>query len=313
MKTRENCAELSNFIEEIASFIDRERIIEEAPMDRYTSFRAGGKASVLVIVENVEELKKLLKAVKATSLNSLFLGSGSNILIKDSGFSGVVIKLGEGFNTITVEGEEVTALAGAKLSSVARAALDNSLAGFEFASGIPGSIGGGIFMNAGAYGGELKDIVVSVNALSVDGEREYTLTGEELKFGYRHSIFHDSKDIVLSATFKLEKGNAEEIDATMRELMEKRNTKQPVQLPSAGSFFKRPEGHFAGKLVEDAGLKGLSVGQAQVSPLHAGFIVNNGGATATEIVELMHLVQNTVYDKFGVKLEPEVRIIGDEE
>ena len=244
-------------------------------------------------------------------MDCLFLGSGSNILIKDSGFSGIVIKLGEGFNEIEVTGEEVKALAGAKLSSVARAALDNSLAGFEFASGIPGSVGGGIFMNAGAYGGELKDIVVSVDAISADGETEYTLTGEELDFGYRHSIFHDSKDIVLSATFKLSKGNKEEIDATMRELMEKRNTKQPVQLPSAGSFFKRPEGHFAGGLIEQAGLKGLSVGKAQVSPLHAGFIVNNGGATATEIIELMHLVQYTVYDKFGVRLEPEVRIIGD--
>ena len=311
MKTRENCSELNTFIEEISSFLDKDRIIEEAPMDRYTSFRAGGKASVLVVVDDVEELKKLLKIINKTELNCLFLGSGSNILIKDSGFSGIVIKLGEGFNAINVDGEEVRALAGAKLSSVARTALDNSLVGFEFASGIPGSVGGGIFMNAGAYGGELKDIVVSVDVVSCDGERVYTLTGDELEFGYRHSVFHESKDIVLSATFKLTKGNKEEIDLTMRQLMEKRNTKQPVQLPSAGSFFKRPEGHFAGGLIEQAGLKGLSVGNAQVSPLHAGFIVNNGGATATEIIELMHLVQHTVYDKFGVKLEPEVRIIGD--
>lgn len=311
MKTRENCSELNTFIEEISSFLDKDRIIEEAPMDRYTSFRAGGKASVLVVVDDVEELKKLLKIINKTELNCLFLGSGSNILIKDSGFSGIVIKLGEGFNAITVDGDEVRALAGAKLSSVARTALDNSLVGFEFASGIPGSVGGGIFMNAGAYGGELKDIVVSVDVVSCDGERVYTLTGDELEFGYRHSVFHESKDIVLSATFKLTKGNKEEIDLTMRQLMEKRNTKQPVQLPSAGSFFKRPEGHFAGGLIEQAGLKGLSVGNAQVSPLHAGFIVNNGGATATEIIELMHLVQHTVYDKFGVKLEPEVRIIGD--
>ena len=196
------------------------------------------------------------------------------------------------------------------MSRVANAALEESLTGFEFASGIPGSLGGAVFMNAGAYGGEMVQIIKEATLISKDGSREYTVTCEELELSYRHSALEDNGYIVVSAQLQLQPGVQEEIQAKMRELMEKRNTKQPVQYPSAGSTFKRPEGYFAGKLIEDAGLKGVSVGGAQVSVLHSGFVINTGCATATDILDLMTLVQNTVYDQFGVKLEPEVRIIG---
>ena len=197
------------------------------------------------------------------------------------------------------------------MSAVAKAALSENLTGFEFASGIPGSIGGAVYMNAGAYGGEMKDIVESAELLSADGKSIRTVSAEEMNFGYRRSILQDTGEVAVSVTLKLKKGEHAEISEAMRELTRRRNEKQPVQYPSAGSFFKRPAGYFAGKLIEDAGLKGLSVGGAQVSEKHSGFIINKGGASAADIIDLMHLVQNMVYDKFGVKLEPEVRIIGD--
>lgn len=301
-----------DFFNKIEGFVDKSRIIIDAPMCKYTSFRAGGNADALIILETVEEIQNILSLFSKENISHILLGNGSNILIKDGGYKGIVVKLGENFNNIQVEGNEITAFAGARLSAVARVAMENSLTGFEFAGGIPGSIGGGVFMNAGAYGGELADILVSVDAVTHNGERQYSIERKDLELGYRNSIFHRTGDMVLSAKFKLKEGNREDILEKMKELTDRRNQKQPVQLPSAGSFFKRPEGFFAGKLIEDSGLKGLSVGGAQVSPLHAGFIVNNGDATATDILQLMRLVQNTVLDKFGVSLEPEVRILGEE-
>lgn len=283
-------------------------------MKDYTSFKAGGKAAELVIVESVEELRKVLAEIDQAKTPWLMLGNGSNTLIKDSGFSGTVVKLGENFNQVKIHGESGEKLVcgcGALMSSVAKAALAQSLTGFEFASGIPGSIGGAVFMNAGAYGGEMKDIVESVNLVSRDGKVLRTVSGEEMDFSYRYSVLQETGEVAVSVVLRLSKGDTAEISGTMRDLTRRRNEKQPVQYPSAGSFFKRPEGFFAGKLIQDAGLKGLSVGGAQVSELHSGFIINKGGATATDIIDLMHLVQNTVFDKFGVKLEPEVRIIGD--
>ena len=291
--------------------MERFRDIE---MKDYTSFKAGGKAAEMVIVESVEELKEILAEIDQAKRPYLMLGNGSNTLIKDSGFSGTVVKLGDSFNQVQVHGETGEKLVcgcGALMSSVAKAALAESLTGFEFASGIPGSIGGAVFMNAGAYGGEMKDIVESVNLVSRDGKVLRTVSGEEMDFSYRHSILQETGEVAVSVVLRLSKGDAAEISETMRDLTKRRNEKQPVQYPSAGSFFKRPEGFFAGKLIQDAGLRGLSVGGAQVSELHSGFIINKGGATATDIIDLMHLVQNTVFDKFGVKLEPEVRIIGD--
>lgn len=285
--------------------------LSNVDMSGYTSFRAGGCADELIIVETPEELLDILKELNEKKTRFIMLGNGSNTLVKDSGYHGAVVKLGESFDEVRVHGNKVLAGGGALLSVVAKAALNASLTGLEFASGIPGSIGGAIYMNAGAYGGEMKDIVETVTLAKRDGSGLVTVSGDKMDFGYRHSILEETGDIVVAVAYRLEKGNRDEIQATMSELTKKRNEKQPVQYPSAGSFFKRPEGHFAGKLVQDAGLKGLTVGGAQVSQLHSGFVINIGGATATDIIDLMHLVQNTVYDKFGVMLEPEVRIIGD--
>ncbi|MCR5482526.1 MAG: UDP-N-acetylmuramate dehydrogenase [Clostridia bacterium] len=280
-------------------------------MREFTSFRAGGKASVLVTAENTDELGYIFSCIGEFDADYIFLGNGSNILVRDGGFEGLILKLGNAFSKITVSGNTIRAGAAALLSSVSREAQANSLTGFEFASGIPGSVGGALFMNAGAYDGEISQVVKSASVRSADG-KIITLQPKNMDFSYRHSRFQTGEEIVLEAEFELSPGNPDEILAKMKELAAKRNSKQPVQLPSAGSFFKRPPGNFAGKLIQDAGLKGLSVGDAQVSPLHAGFIVNNGHATASDITKLMGLVQNTVYDRFGVMLEPEVRIIGKE-
>ncbi len=317
----------------LADVIGEDQIKENVNMAEYSSFKAGGKADLLVLPEDVEQLRYLLYLLGRAgdcaggcggcgqgcscpdgchdTLPYMIIGNGSNVLVRDAGYRGVLIKLGGTFDQIKVLGEYIIAGAAALLSRVAKAALEAELTGLEFASGIPGSVGGGTFMNAGAYGGELKDCIHSVKFLSRDGITESLKYGYELEFGYRHSTFGDTGDIITEVTFKAEKGEREQIAACMKELTAKRNAKQPVHLPSAGSFFKRPPGNFAGALIEGAGLKGLSVGDAQVSPMHAGFIVNNGAATASDIISLMKLVQNTVYDKYGIMLEPEVRIIGE--
>ena len=280
-------------------------------MSKYTSFRAGGKAAALVEVENKEQLKAVLRFADEENIPHLLIGNGSNTLFKDSGYQGLVIKLGDYFNYLAEESDTRLRIgASMLLSTAAKMALEESLTGMEFASGIPGSIGGAIFMNAGAYGGEMKDIVALVHAVSPDGRDEKDFTNEEMQFGYRSSILQQNGWIATDVTFNLTTGNKEEIAAQMKDLNARRNAKQPVNYPSAGSTFKRPEGYFAGKLIEDAGLKGLTVGGAQVSTLHSGFVINRGGATAADILQLIALVQNTVYDKFGVMLEPEVRIIG---
>ena len=290
---------------------DKLSVIENADMSKYTSFRAGGKAAALVEVENKEQLKAVLRFAEEEKIPHLLLGNGSNTLFKDSGYQGLVIKLGDYFNYLAEESDTRLRIgASMLLSTAAKMALEESLTGMEFASGIPGSIGGAIFMNAGAYGGEMKDIVASVHAVSPDGRDEKDFTNEEMQFGYRSSILQQNGWIATDVTFNLTTGNKEEIAAQMKDLNARRNAKQPVNYPSAGSTFKRPEGYFAGKLIEDAALKGLTVGGAQVSTLHSGFVINKGGASATDILQLIALVQNTVYDKFGVMLEPEVRIIG---
>lgn len=285
--------------------------LENVDMREYTSFKAGGSVAEMVIVDTVEELQDVLKEIHRENRKWLMLGNGSNTLISDKGFDGLVVKLGEGFNDVIVEDDCLVCGTAALMSVVAKIALAQDLSGFEPLSGIPGSLGGAVFMNAGAYDGEMKDIVETVTLVSKDGETVRTVKGEDMDFGYRHSILEETGEVAVSVRLKLTKGDHDEIAAKMQELMKRRNEKQPVQYPSAGSFFKRPTGYFAGKLVQDAGLKGLTVGGAQVSELHSGFVINKGGATATDIIELMHLVQNTVYDKFGVKLEPEVRIIGE--
>jgi len=285
--------------------------LENVDMRQYTSFKAGGCAREMVIVESVEELQAVLRELHRENKKWIMLGNGSNTLISDKGFDGVVVKLGDYFACVAVEEDGLVCGTAALMSVVAKIALRESMTGFEPLSGIPGSLGGAVFMNAGAYDGEMKDIVEYVDIVTRDGSEVKRVKGEDMDFSYRHSILEESGDVAVFVKLKMPKGNPEDIAAKMQELMKRRNEKQPVQYPSAGSFFKRPTGYFAGKLVQDAGLKGLTVGGAQVSELHSGFVINIGGATATDIIDLMHLVQNTVYDKFGVKLEPEVRIIGE--
>ncbi len=298
---------------DLEALLPEGQVLRNAPMAEYTSFRAGGTASVLVIPRTLDDLREALSVTWNSDIPCFVMGNGSNVLVRDGGYSGVIIRIGSALSEIRVEGEYIHAQAGALLSQIARKALEAELTGFEFAAGIPGSVGGAVYMNAGAYGGEMVQVVESVELLSMGGSEEIVLPGESMAFGYRKSVLmEDSIGVVTGVTLKLTKGNRSEIEAKMKELAAKRIEKQPLQYPSAGSFFKRPEGHFAGKLIEDAGLKGLAVGGARISPLHAGFLINEGGATAKDIVDLGELVKSVVYEKYGVRLEPEVRMIGED-
>ena len=272
-------------------------IKENFPLSSITTFRCGGPADRLVTVNSREELKEALGLPRP-----MILGNGSNVLFSDAGYRGTIIKFGPQLSKIEIDGTKVKAGAGALLAQAAKAACAHGLTGFEFATGIPGSVGGGVYMNAGAYDGSISDVLVKVK--SIPQLRNYGLS-------YRHSNFMEKGAIILEAEFGLKPGVQAEIDAKVADLTQKRTSKQPLSYPSAGSFFKRPEGYFAGKLIQDAGLKGRSVGGAQVSELHAGFIINTGGAKSSDIIELMHIVQQEVLDRFGVQLEPEVRIIAE--
>ncbi len=298
-----------NLIKRLLGDIERDRVIENAPMSKYTTFRAGGNAALLINPGSMAELFSAVTILKMAKVPYMVMGNGSNLLFKDEGYDGVVVRVGEGLDHVLVEQNVIFAEPGVKLGQLAKIALEHSLTGLEFASGIPGSLGGAVFMNAGAYGGEMKDVVLSTSSLRRNGMMR-DRNRDNLGFGYRTSAFQGSDEIIIGVKILLKPGHPYLIQETMQDLLKKRNEKQPVNMPSAGSFFKRPEGHFAGKLIEDAGLKGLQVGGARVSPLHAGFVVNEGGATAQDILDLMKVVQETVKDKFGVTLEPEVRIIG---
>lgn len=286
-------------------------ILKDVDMSKYTTFKAGGHARRMFVCESEKDVADALAEIKAKKEKYIVLGNGSNTLVRDTGFSGTVITFGDGFSKINVEGENLECGASALMSSVAKKALEHALTGFEFAAGIPGSIGGAFFMNAGAYGAEIKDIAKSTKVLSYKSGEIETLTCDAMGFGYRHSNFQETGDIILSVAISLKGGCRDNIAAEMKELTDRRNKAQPVNYPSAGSFFKRPEGYFAGKLVQEAGLKGFCIGGAEVSEKHAGFIINKGNATATDIIDLMELIQEKVYEKFNVTLEPEVRIIGD--
>lgn len=297
--------------DKLLNILKPESIVENASMADYSSFRAGGKASFLVMPESESRFADTLNLLSSEDIEYFVLGNGSNILISDKGYDGVIVKTSKAFSDIKVDGEYICVGAGALLSAVSKKALENSLTGMEFASGIPGSVGGGAFMNAGAYGMEMKDIITEVKLLSRDGKQIFFKDVSEMDYGYRHSVLYDTGDVVLGVKLKLEKGDSLKIKLLMDELMNRRNSRQPVNYYSAGSFFKRPKGHFAGKLIQDAGLKGTRVGDAEVSMLHGGFIINKGNATATDIIRLMHIVQAKVMDEFGIMLEPEVRIIGE--
>lgn len=300
----------SAVLEFIRAHVPEEDILENEPMSRHTTFRVGGKAACFIKICNTEQLKRLIPYFKAVEIPYFILGNGSNLLVGDHGYDGVILQLKEKFNRIETEGSLLRAQAGALLSQVAQCALEHSLAGFAFASGIPGTVGGGVMMNAGAYGGEMKQVVEEVTVLDENGE-VLVLDNETMEFGYRTSIIKNRHFTVLEVTFRLKEGNREEIRREMDELSAKRREKQPLNFPSAGSTFKRPEGYFAGKLIMDAGLRGYSIGGAAVSEKHCGFVINKGNATAIDISEVIAEVQERVKDKFGVTLECEVIRLGN--
>ena len=298
------------FYEALVKVLDEDQIKPEEPMKNHVTFRVGGPADFVVTPKNYEELSGVLKCCAKYEMPCYIMGNGSNLLVSDQGYRGVVIQLFRQLNDIQCEGNVIRAQAGALLSAVANRALEEKLTGFEFAAGIPGTLGGACVMNAGAYGGEMKDVLKSVTVLTREGER-ITLQKNELELGYRTSIIAKKDYIVLEAEIELEAGDAEEIKAVMDDLKERRTTKQPLEYPSAGSTFKRPEGYFAGKLIQESGLQGFQVGGAQVSEKHCGFVINKDQATAADIAELICQVQDRVEEKFGVRLETEVKRLGE--
>ena len=298
------------FYEALVKVLDEDQIKPEEPMKNHVTFRVGGPADFFVTPKNYEELSGVLKCCAKYEMPCYIMGNGSNLLVSDQGYRGVVIQLFRQLNDIQCEGNVIRAQAGALLSAVANRALEEKLTGFEFAAGIPGTLGGACVMNAGAYGGEMKDVLKSVAVLTREGER-ITLQKNELELGYRTSIIAKKDYIVLEAEIELEAGDAEEIKAVMDDLKERRTTKQPLEYPSAGSTFKRPEGYFAGKLIQESGLQGFQVGGAQVSEKHCGFVINKDQATAADIAELIRQVQDRVEEKFGVRLETEVKRLGE--
>ncbi len=295
-----------NAIEQIVS---ASNVLENEPMSRHTTFRTGGPASLFIRPENKDQLVEVMALIKKLGTEFFVLGNGSNLLVSDEGFDGVVISLSK-MNDIHLEGDnDIYAEAGAMNSQIAAFARDNGLKNFEFAAGIPGTIGGAMIMNAGAYGGEMKLVTRSVTVLSPEGEI-MVLDNASMEFGYRSSAIKGRGYIVISVLLSLEKGDKETITQNMQELAAKRREKQPLEFPSAGSTFKRPEGYFAGKLIEDAGLRGFSVGDAAVSEKHCGFVINKGNATSAEVYELICEVRKRVYENSGVTLEPEVIMLG---
>ena len=280
------------------------------PMSRHTTFRTGGPADIYIEPASAEELKQVLAICKEEKLSYSILGNGSNLLVGDLGYRGVLVSFGKPFGQVTVEENFVRAGAGALLSYVAKQALSASLTGFEFAAGIPGTIGGAVVMNAGAYGGELCQVLKEVTVLTPEGD-VVTLPAEKLELGYRTSCIQKKGYIVLEAVLMLQPGDPDEIRAVMDDLAAKRREKQPLEYPSAGSTFKRPEGYFAGKLIQDSGLKGFTVGGAQVSEKHSGFVINKGNATAADVMELIRQVTAKVKEDTGVTMEPEVKQIGE--
>ena len=293
----------------LKGFVPEENIRLQEPMSEHTTFRVGGPADCFVELESAGQLQKVHRYLQMVEVPFVVLGNGSNLLVSDEGYRGVVLRIGSGMSNIRVEGGRIVAQAGASLSALARAALEHGLTGLEFASGIPGTVGGGVVMNAGAYGGEMSQVVSRVTVLSKEGEF-LELDNETMEFGYRFSTIKNQPFIVTEVVFELQPGNAAAIKEKMEELAAKRREKQPLEYPSAGSTFKLPEGYFAGELIMKAGLRGLQIGGAQVSEKHCGFVINKENATASEVMQVIKEVQACVSDKFHVGLEPEVVFLG---
>lgn len=301
---------MQNKIEWIRKLGEQVEILVAEPMKNHTTFRIGGPADALALPKTPEEVAEVVHFCHEHAQPYYVLGNGSNLLVSDEGYRGLVLQLYRNFNDIQVNGETITVQSGAMLAAVARTAYQTGLTGLEFASGIPGTIGGAVVMNAGAYGGEMKNVLKEVTVLTKEGE-VLVIPAKALELGYRTSVIPKNGWIVLGAVLQLKKGDQEQILARMEELKEQRITKQPLDLPSAGSTFKRPEGYFAGKLIMDAGLRGFTVGGAQVSEKHCGFVVNRGNATAADVWELICEVKRRVKEMTGVELEPEVKLLGD--
>ena len=299
-----------DILKDLCHITGEENVLTDELMSRHTTFRIGGPADFFVTPEKKEQIGQIIELCRGRNIPYYIVGNGSNLLVGDRGYRGVIIQVFKKMNQIRAEGEKIYAQAGALLSKVAAAALEASLTGLEFASGIPGTLGGALRMNAGAYGGEMKQVTESAQVLTPGGEI-LVIPVDELGMSYRTSVISRNDYVVLEAVLKLHRGSQEEIRACMEELKEKRVSKQPLEYGSAGSTFKRPEGYFAGKLIEDAGLRGFRVGDAQVSEKHCGFVINRGAATAAEVVQLMDQVRMRVKEKFGVDLEPEVKRIGE--
>lgn len=299
---------INDMMDELTSNL-KGTVIKDEPLKNHTYFKIGGHASLFVVPEDEDDIKTVLKLIKAYKMDYFIIGNGTNLLISDEGFKGIIVKIGDKFNKIIRDGNKVTVGAGVLLSSLAKYLAKESLAGFEFASGIPGYLGGAVPMNAGAYGGEMKDVISSVKCMDGEGNI-HEFSNEEMEFAYRHTKISDTEYIVLEAELMLTPGNEQDIMAIISELNEKRTTKQPLSLPSAGSTFKRPQNGYASKLIEDAGLKGLKYKGAMVSDKHSGFLVSYDNACCEDVLGLMRIVISTVYDKFGIKLEPEIKIVG---
>ena len=296
---------------ELLKFLRPEQIIFDAPMSQHTTFQIGGNADLLLLPSTINEVQQIFQTLNREKIPFTILGNGSNVLVSDKGMRGAVVKFNGNFSKIDMPSEKrIVAAAGTKLKDVSIFAADHSLTGFEFAVGIPGSVGGAIFMNAGAYGGEMKNIVSSVRAVATDGSI-VELQKDDLELDYRHSIFQTNGFAICEVVFDLEFGDREQIFAVMNDFTARRESKQPLDLPSAGSTFRRPVGYFAGTLIDQTGLKGLRVGDAMVSTKHAGFVVNAGHATARDVLNLIAEVQRRVFEVHGVQLNPEVRMIGE--
>ena len=296
-------------VDALKKFVPMENIHLQEPMAGHTTFRIGGPADCFLQIENEEQLKGVQRYLNMVEVPYFVLGNGSNLLVNDNGFRGIILQIGPRMSEIVVKGECIVAKAGALLSQVARVAMEHGLAGLEFASGIPGTVGGGVMMNAGAYDGEMSQVVTQVRVISRDGET-LELDKATMEFGYRTSTIRNNSFIVTEVTFELQKGDMNVIKSKMEELMARRREKQPLEYPSAGSTFKRPEGYFAGKLITDAGMSGFQIGGARVSDKHCGFVVNMGTATAQDVRDVISEIQKRVKDKFRVDLEPEVVFLG---
>lgn len=296
--------------EKIKKIVPKDRLLIDEPMKNHTAFKIGGPVDLMVLPKNVEEIEKILNLLGSREEGCFIMGNGSNILVSDKGIRGVVLKIGDQFSNVDIDGTAIRAQSGLLLSSLSKMAAKEALSGIEFAGGIPGTLGGAIAMNAGAYGGEMKDVVEEVTLIDRKGKIT-KINRDDMSFGYRTSIVSEGNQIVLEALLKLRKGDTGEILGKMNEFNMRRSDKQPLAVPSAGSTFKRPEGYYAGKLIQDAGLKGLRHGGAMVSDKHSGFIVNTGNASAEEVLALIKTVQKVVFDKFGIMLETEVKLIGE--